>query len=258
VSPASRPSGEERVALQETLYASQNATRRWLHQTRYESIVASLSRLTQAKDRVLEIGPGSGIYVPTLVSLASEVFASDIESVYLDRLRPLADAQTTLHLVHDDITRSEFPSGFFDVILCTEVIEHIRNSQEALAEMRRILRPNGLLILSTPQRYSSLEIFSKIAFLPGFIQLARLIYREPILDTEHINLLTRRGLHSQLTKAGFDILETEVTGLYIPGLAELTGTLALRIERGLEARWRDSMLEWVLWTQYVVARSNPG
>ena len=124
--------------------------------------------------------------------------------------------------------------------------------------MARILRPNGLLILSTPQRYSSLEIFSKIAFLPGIIQLVRRIYREPILDTEHINLLTRQGLHSQLINAGFDILETEVTGLYIPGFAELAGTLALRLERALEARWRGSMLEWVLWTQYVVARSNPG
>jgi 2-polyprenyl-3-methyl-5-hydroxy-6-metoxy-1,4-benzoquinol methylase len=258
VSPASRPSDDERFALQQTLYASQNATRRWLHQTRYEWIVASLSRLTGAKDRVLEIGPGSGIYIPTLISLAGEVFASDIESVYLDRLRPLADTHAALHLVHDDITRSEFPSDFFDLILCTEVIEHISSSPAALAEMGRILRPNGLLLLSTPQRYSSLEVFSKIAFLPGFIQLARLVYREPILDTEHINLLTRRELHSQLTKAGFNILETDLTGLYVPGFAELMGTLALRIERSLEARLRHSILEWVLWTQYVVARSNAG
>ena len=88
VTPASGPSGDERFALQETLYASKNATQRWLHQTRHESIVATLSRLTHAKDRVLEIGPGSGIYVQTLLSQASEVFVSDIESVYLDRLAP--------------------------------------------------------------------------------------------------------------------------------------------------------------------------
>ena len=73
---------------------------------------------------------------------------------------------------------------------CAEVIEHIADAHAALCGLEKLLKPGGTLILSTPQRYSPLELCAKIAFLPGFIQLVRLIYREPILETGHIKVLT--------------------------------------------------------------------
>lgn len=43
-----------------------------------------------------------------------------------------------------------FPDSFFDAIVCVEVIEHLFDPIHALAEMNRGLKPNGILILSTP------------------------------------------------------------------------------------------------------------
>lgn len=43
-----------------------------------------------------------------------------------------------------------FSDRAFDLVTCSEVLEHIRNPQRALAEMHRVLKPNGLLLLSTP------------------------------------------------------------------------------------------------------------
>ena len=43
-----------------------------------------------------------------------------------------------------------FADESFDLVTCSEVIEHIRNPKRALEEMRRILKPTGMLLLSTP------------------------------------------------------------------------------------------------------------
>ena len=243
--------------LQRTLYKSKNPTRRWLHCSRRDWIVAALNRWGAARGRALEVGPGSGVYLATLAQLAPEAIGVDIEDAYLRQLRPLELAHSNLRLVHDDILQSSFSDAYFDLILCSEVIEHIRDARQALVEMRRLLSPNGVLILSTPQKFSPLELFSKVAFLPGVIQIVRWIYQEPILETGHINLMTGRSLRKLLAGAGFVIEETHTAGVYIPVIAEAFGHRALRLEQALEPRWRGTLLEGLLWTQFVVATPAP-
>jgi ubiquinone/menaquinone biosynthesis C-methylase UbiE len=245
--------GSELFELQQTLYTSRNPTRRWLHNTRRDWIVSTIRRLVTHGGVAIEIGPGSGVYLPVLAEVCDEVVGADIEDAYLSRLRPLEQSVPGLRLVRDDITRSSFADNSFDVVLCTEVVEHIKDSRAALAEMRRILKPGGLLILSTPQRYSPLEVFSKMAFLPGVIDVVRRIYKEAIRDTEHINLMTRSVLRTQLRDAGFTLRERHTGGVYIPIVAEFLGDRALRFERAIEPRLRGSRLEWLLWTQYEIA-----
>jgi 2-polyprenyl-3-methyl-5-hydroxy-6-metoxy-1,4-benzoquinol methylase len=252
--------GDELFQLQKTLYESKNPTRRWLHCSRRDWINAAIGRWGANAGRALEVGPGSGVYLPTLASVADEVVGIDVETAYLDRLRPMERQEPHLHLVHDDILGSSFPDGHFDLILCTEVIEHIADSQRALDEMHRVLAPTGVLILSTPQKYSPLELFSKLAFLPGIIDVVRWIYKEPILETGHINLMTKRELRRQLARAGFVTVETHLSGVYLPGIAESLGDRALRLEQGLERRVRGTVFEGLLWTQYAIATggSRPG
>ena len=84
------------------------------------------------------------------------------------------------------------------MVLCSEVVEHIPDSAAALRAMHALLRPGGLLVLSTPQRHSPLEVAGRVAFLPGIVTLVRAVYREPILATGHINLLTAREARLQL------------------------------------------------------------
>jgi ubiquinone/menaquinone biosynthesis C-methylase UbiE len=244
---------DELFQLQRTLYTSSNPTRRWLHTTRRDWINAAINRWSSSGGRALEVGPGSGVYFPALAENFDEVIGADIEDAYLSRLRPLTKTHPRVRLVRDDITRSEFPDGSFDLILCSEVIEHIRDSRAALAEMHRLLKPGCVLILSTPQKYSPLEVFSKVAFLPVVIDITRWVYKEPILETGHINLITRSTLHSQLAEAGFATRERHTTGVYIPLVAEFLGDTGLRIERMLESKLRGTRLDWLLWTQYEVA-----
>jgi 2-polyprenyl-3-methyl-5-hydroxy-6-metoxy-1,4-benzoquinol methylase len=239
------------LQLQETLYQSRNPTRRWLHCCRRDWIVATLQSLGPTQT-ALEVGPGSGVYLPILARLANRVIAADIEEIYLDQARRLQRQLPNLVYRHDDITDSQQPAASVDIILCSEVIEHLADSPAALRGMHRLLADDGILLLSTPQKYSPLELCAKIAFLPGIIQLVRLIYGETILETGHINLLTEKQLRRQLAQAGFQIQRTHKSGFYLPFIAEFGGSWGQRLLQYGEHKLRDSAFSGLLWTQYYV------
>jgi 2-polyprenyl-3-methyl-5-hydroxy-6-metoxy-1,4-benzoquinol methylase len=243
---------QQLVDLQETLYTSRNPTRRWLHCTRRDWIVSRIQAMPKTMHKVLEVGPGAGGYLPILAEVAQELVAADIEDAYLFQARTLVETIPKLSCVKDDITATILEPGSFDLVLCTEVIEHIADSQAALYGLEKLLKPGGTLILSTPQRYSPLELCAKIAFLPGIIQLVRLIYREPIIETGHINLLTESALKQQLNEAGLHIQEQFKTGFYLPLVAELLGNTGQRVLHWCERKLQGSRLSWLLWTQYYI------
>jgi SAM-dependent methyltransferase len=243
------------LELQDTLYNSKNPTRRWIHTRRRETIEELLADVGGGGvGRALEVGPGSGIYLPTLADLADEVVATDVEPAFLERARQLVGDRPGVRFLGDDIIRTRLEPASFDLILCTEVIEHIDAWAAAVASMARLLRPGGALVLSTPQPWSPLELLGRIAFRPGVIRLVRAIYREPILPTGHISLVSSRRLGRQLTASGLRAERRMWTGVYLPVVAELGGAVALRAERALEPVLQARPLRGLLWTQYVVAR----
>ena len=245
-------SDEQLVDLQETLYTSRNPTRRWLHCTRRDNINDEIAACGPRVGRALEVGPGAGGYLPVLAAIADEVVAADIEHAYLVQAQKHAESLPNLSCACDDITQTKLPAASFDLILCTEVIEHIADSEAALRGLHRLLRPGGRLILSTPQRYSPLELCAKVAFLPGIIQVVKWIYREPIIETGHINLLTESGLKRQLANSKLQIHTEYKSGFYLPLVAEFLGETGLSLLRYFERKLQNSPLSGLLWTQYYV------
>jgi 2-polyprenyl-3-methyl-5-hydroxy-6-metoxy-1,4-benzoquinol methylase len=240
---------DELVALQETLYTSRNPTRRWLHTSRKAWIEAQIAAAGPGRS-ALEVGPGSGVYLPALLKAFEKVSAVDIERAHLDHLGPRFPE---VRLIEADVTAPIDSMGTFDFVLCSEVVEHIPDSAAALRGIASLLEPGGTLVLSTPQRYSPLELASKIAFLPGVVSIVRAIYREPVLKQGHINLMTRRTVRRQLAEAGFRIRAEHLSGMYVPLVAEFGGRPGLAAARALERIVQDSPLSGLLWTQYYVA-----
>lgn len=243
----------EKIILQRTLYNSRNPTRRWLHTARREWISETIRKCAGPGRKALEVGPGSGLYLPLLADCFSEVVAVDRDPEYLRHLEPLADSRLVLSA--QDICYSTLPASSFDFILCSEVIEHIPDSGRAIFAMHRLLKPGGILVLSTPQKFSTLELAAKIAFLPGILSLTRIIYGESVLDPGHINLHTQKQILNLLSQAGFRVRERHLLGLYLPVIAEFFGAFGLRMEQRIEKMIRGGPLEGLLWTQCYLAEA---
>src|SRR4051794_29115688 len=66
------------VALQQTLYHSRNPTRRWLHTSRRDAVLSAIKQAPLDRfRRAMEVGPGSGIYLPALCERFEAVVAMD-------------------------------------------------------------------------------------------------------------------------------------------------------------------------------------
>jgi SAM-dependent methyltransferase len=244
----------ELLPLLETLYKSSNPTRRWLHCSRRDWIIGKLRECARERPgRAIEIGFGAGVYLPALAEAFTEVMASDLDQAHLDHARPIAAKYPNITLIRDDIVNSKLPAQYFTLLLISEVIEHVRDTERVLAGVHRLLEPGGILLLSTPQRWSVMEMTAKVAFMPGVVQVVRRIYGEAVFDMGHINLMTARETEQQLSNAGFRIRERYKSGMYIPLVAEFAGERGRKFEEWVERRVRGHALDSMLWTQYYVA-----
>jgi 2-polyprenyl-3-methyl-5-hydroxy-6-metoxy-1,4-benzoquinol methylase len=247
--------GRQRFDLQRTLYSSRNPTRRWLHRTRRARVRCEVRRAAGhgPSHRALEVGPGSGTYLPLLCELFEEVTAADVDAAFITHLAPLEWRHANLELVCDDMASTRLPDEAFDLVLCSEVIEHSTEPERIVAAIARVLRPGGALVLTTPQAFSLPELVGRVAFLPGIIHLGRLLYREPVLPTGHVSFLTRARVRAMLLEVGLTVRDESTSGLYLPVVAELGGRWAARIQHRLERRLGRGRLAGLLWTQYWTA-----
>jgi SAM-dependent methyltransferase len=81
---------------------------------------------------------------------AKSVVGLDLAQVVLDAAR--SSVPVGVELVAGDVRELPFADDAFDLIVCFEVIEHILEQEQALAEFRRVLCPDGVLIVSSPNR----------------------------------------------------------------------------------------------------------
>lgn len=97
-------------------------------------------KLIPANARVLNVGAGGDIQA--LTETYARKYGFSVVSTDIDPARKPD--------VVDDITQSSFPSAHFDAIVIIEVLEHVVDPLRAAAEVQRLLKPGGSLVLSTP------------------------------------------------------------------------------------------------------------
>jgi SAM-dependent methyltransferase len=131
--------------------------------------------------RALDLGCGDGRLSAELD--AAELTAADVSAVALERARRRVPGARFVELVPDAPLPLE--DAEFDLVLCAETIEHVRDVQLFLSEIRRVLRPGGTLALTTP------------ANLP--------IGPQPDPLSPHLRQFTRRSLPRVLDQLGFEV-----------------------------------------------------
>ena len=245
--------------LQETIYNSKNYTRRRLHSDRFLWVSKALDTCASQESGnklAIEYGPGSGVYFDKLVRCFETVHYADINKEFLRNIEKKINNQTNVRIFVDDIQESKL-EGNYDLILCSEVLEHVVFPEKAIENIYKKLSPAGTAIITTPQKYSLMEICAKFAFLPLIFDIVKFIYKEPVEVTGHISLRTKHQIKSCLLETGFEIIEEDVFGLYIPLLAEFGGVSGGKIIEFIERMIKVTFFKHVLWTQaYMVKKNN--
>lgn len=143
--------------------------------------------------RVLVDGCGLGMYVARLREATPHVYGLDIDFGYLSRA---AEGLDRLMLGAGE--NLPLPGGSFDLVLSHEVIEHVQDDRAAVAEMARVLRPGGRIVLFCPNRWYPVEthgIYWRGRYRFGNIPLVNYL-PDPLRHrlAPHVRAYTARGL----------------------------------------------------------------
>ena len=131
----------------------------------------------------------------------------------------------------------ELPTGrAFDWVVCSDVIEHLRNRTELLRSVRRYLKPDGRLLISTP---NVALWFYRLSLLAGRFEYGP----RGVLDETHVHLYTRATFKRAVEKAGFRVVRERVTALPFEVVFESTG--------------RSRLMRWVARGYHALARLWP-
>lgn len=154
----------------------------------------------------LDIGSGHGDLIELMRS-QFEISSSACD--YTDSLMKLADVKVTVANLNNE--GLPYADQSFDLVTCTEVIEHLEHYRYTLREMYRILKPGGVLVLTTP---NILNLKSRIRFLLfGFYNLfGPLHFQESNLHSTggHINPVSVFFLTHSLVDAGFNEIDVSI------------------------------------------------
>ena len=242
---AVRP-GQGDVEFQRRLYDDPNPTRRGLHSERRDWVLGQALAATKPGDRVIEVGVGCGIFTEALSKAGRTVDAVDVNAAFLANVETLQGVKTHLK----DATLP-LELGDHDLAICTEVLEHVSpdRSQAMIRALHDSLKPGGTLVLTTPQRFATVELAARLFRFKPVLALARTLYGNAE-ELGHINLLTAGQLRDQLQRAGFEVVTTRRFGFYLPVIAEFGGKPGAALLRGIERAVRPlPVVRGLLWTQ---------
>lgn len=174
--------------------------------------------------KILDIGCGAGYFLfmtleryrkqgfnPTVVGID----ISDNQLSYM--VQRMAKEGVDAVAVHASGEYLPFPDNSFDLITCSEVIEHVRNPDRALQDMYRILKPGGLLLISTPS-ITAEEWWARILKPFSFVYKKVTGYKRQEGPEEGYEVPWRaKEFRGALQGANFDIIDFEYNAL-IPHL----------------------------------------
>ena len=151
-------------------------------------------------ETVLDLGCGAGRFVHALNSAGARAIGVEIANAALERARTNAPG-ADLRLVAPDGSLP-LDHGEVDLVWCSEVLEHVADTAHVLLEIRRVLRPQGRLLVTVPYHG---RIQAAVIALTRFER-----HFDPTGD--HLRFYTRRSLRAILHDHGFDHITIDAWG----------------------------------------------
>jgi SAM-dependent methyltransferase len=215
-------------------------------------------------DRVLDLGCGTGRHVratrhlPSVAGVALDLGLDESRATFetlarMDCTGPedggSVAAAGPWMVVQGDTFHLPFADRCFDCVIASEVLEHLADDTAAIAEMGRVLKPQGLLAVSVPR------------FGPEAVcwALSRDYHSN---DGGHIRIYRERTLRQRLTDHGYRILARHHAHALHSPFWWLRCLIGIHNERSLPVQWYHRLLVWDMvrghWSTRLVDRAlNP-
>jgi 2-polyprenyl-3-methyl-5-hydroxy-6-metoxy-1,4-benzoquinol methylase len=151
--------------------------------------------LAGSPERALDVGCSTGYLAQRLVERGARVVGIEADPFAAEEARAVCE-----EVLVGDVESLElaFPPQSFDLVICGDLLEHLRDPGAFLERTRPLLRPAGRLVLTTP---NVANWAMRLGLLAG-----RWRYTDRgILDRTHVHLFTRRTLVETLERAGYRI-----------------------------------------------------
>jgi 2-polyprenyl-3-methyl-5-hydroxy-6-metoxy-1,4-benzoquinol methylase len=207
---------------------------------------------------VLDVGCGTGVVSIAAVRAGFAVHGIDISEKMVERSKEnlarsgLKEAKCSFE--YNDLMRCRFDERTFDAVLALGLIEYQDDELDTLREIKRVLRPGGVLIISGPQKYTIANgLRIGIALSRIYLALKRLVGIKVEEEVEiSINEYTLARFSILLRKAGFKVVDSKRHGyanfMFLGRLLGFKGELFLfRVFGGLSKvlpidRWANNII----------------
>ena len=172
------------------------------------------SRLELRGKRILDCGCGQGTYLLAFLNLGGDPYGIEYST---EKVKAFQAKYPHLanRAISGDLEQIDFESNVFDIAFVNEVLEHVTNEKKALQEIRRVLQPEGVLIVFSPNRFYPFEIHGVYwkangKRIPHYVPFIPYI---PLgLGKKFLNYWARNywpyELRNKIAEAGFEIVRT--------------------------------------------------
>jgi SAM-dependent methyltransferase len=150
-------------------------------------------KIDLAKAEVLDIGTGAGYIAHHIAGSVGSVISVDL----VDERK--VKAGYTFVKVQSEVL--PFESGTFDVVISNHVIEHVNDQQEHVSEVLRVLKPEGLAYVATPNRNWLTDPHYRLPFINWMPRRAATLYLKVVKSARwDIRPITPRRLQTYVGK----------------------------------------------------------
>jgi SAM-dependent methyltransferase len=194
----------EYQAMGETFYDDQtdpkkvNWFRAWFHRSRYRRLTRFVDDFYKPGMSIADLGCGNCWWNVSSYPVTGVDVNQNMLRWARDHHR-LVDYRIT-----DDLTNTGLPDHSFDILIMSETLEHLLNLQQTIAEVRRVLKPDGVFLITVPYDFflgPFFILFNVNCLWQGYVRgSAYHRYR-----CGHINHFTKKRLRSALQQEGLSI-----------------------------------------------------
>lgn len=180
--------------------------------------------------RILDVGCGSGAFLYKMQSAGMDAFGVELSPDGAREAQRLG-----LKVKCGTLERQKYPSNYFDVITLNHVFEHVPNPMRTLRELKRIVKPDGRIIIAVPNARSlACKLFGR--------------YWASLDAPRHLSIPTPRAMRIAAEKAGLNLKKVRFISFPFQFQASLAYVFNPRARVPLDKTWlgENRLAYWLL------------